>query len=106
MESPVEHSEEITPEKAISEAIFLGLRKTEGINVEAFARRYSRNILTLYEKEIKEMQEAGLIEIGMPCMPCMPCLPAGRRQAGSYETDIRLTPKGLLLSNEVFVKFI
>jgi len=91
MESTVEHSEEITPEKALSEAIFLGLRKTEGINVNAFAKRYGINILTLYGKEIKEMQEAGLIEAGSEC---------------SYETDIRLTPKGLLLSNEVFVKFI
>ena len=89
---PVEHSDEITPEKAISEAIFLGLRKTEGINVEAFSKRYGENILTIYEKEIKEMQEAGLIETGYS--EC------------SYETDISLTQKGLLLSNEVFVKFI
>ena len=90
--TPLEHLEEITAEKALSEAIFLGLRKTEGINVEAISRRYSRNILTLYEKEIKELQEAGLIETS--CSEC------------SYETDIRLTQKGLLLSNEVFVRFI
>lgn len=99
MRSPVEHSEEITPEAAISEAMFLGLRKTGGINVEAFAKRYGRNILTLYEKEIKKMQEAGLIET---------CLLAGRQADSEYsnETNIRLTPKGFLLSNEVFVKFI
>jgi oxygen-independent coproporphyrinogen-3 oxidase len=90
--SPVEHSEEITPEKALSEAIFLGLRKTEGINMETFLRRYGKNILTVYGKEIKEMQDAGLIETcSSEC---------------SYETDIQLTRKGLLLSNEVFVKFI
>ncbi len=94
--SPVEHSEEITPDKAVSEAIFLGLRKTGGINIEAFSRRYKINLPVLYEKEIKELQEAGLIEIGMPAC----------RQAGSYETDIRLTRKGLILSNEVFVRFI
>ena len=90
--SPIEHSEVITPEKAVSEAIFLGLRKTEGINLEAFSKRYSKNILTVYEDEIKEMQTAGLIETS--CSEC------------SYETDIRLTRKGLILSNEVFVRFI
>jgi oxygen-independent coproporphyrinogen-3 oxidase len=93
---PVEHSEEITSDEAVSEAIFLGLRKTEGINIEAFSRRYKINLPVLYEKEIKELKEAGLIEIGMPAC----------RQAGAYETDIRLTRKGLILSNEVFVRFI
>jgi oxygen-independent coproporphyrinogen-3 oxidase len=90
--SPVEHSEEITAENAISEAIFLGLRKTAGINIEAFSRRYKINLPVFYEKEIKELQEAGLIENA--CSEC------------SYETDIRLTRKGLILSNEVFVRFI
>ena len=90
--SPVEHSEEITPENAISEAIFLGLRKTAGINIEAFSRRYKISLPVLYEKEIKELEEAGLIET--TCAAC------------SYETDIRLTQKGLILSNEVFVRFI
>ena len=90
--TPVEHSEEITAEKAVSEAIFLGLRKTGGINIEAFSRRYNINLPVFYEKEIKEMQGAGLIET---C--CSEC---------SYETDIRLTRKGLILSNEVFVRFI
>jgi oxygen-independent coproporphyrinogen-3 oxidase len=96
MKSPVEHSEEITAKKALSEAIFLGLRKIRGINIEAFSRRYSINLPVFYQKEINELKEAGLIETGMP---------AGR-QAGSYETNIRLTQKGLLLSNEVFVRFI
>ena len=92
MKSPVEHSEEITAEKALSEAMFLGLRKTEGINMEAFSKRYSINLPAHYQKEINELKEAGLIETG--ASEC------------SYETDIRLTQKGLLLSNEVFVRFI
>jgi oxygen-independent coproporphyrinogen-3 oxidase len=92
MKSPVEHSEKITAEKALSEAMFLGLRKTEGINMEAFSRRYSINLPALYQKEINELKEAGLIEtVASEC---------------SYETAIRLTQKGLLLSNEVFVRFI
>ncbi|GBE41649.1 oxygen-independent coproporphyrinogen-III oxidase 1 [bacterium BMS3Bbin09] len=97
--SPVEHSEVITHEKAISEAIFLGLRKTAGINIDAFSRRYNMNLPVLYDKEIHELQEAGLVVTNVPV----------GRQAGSecsHETNIRLTQKGLLLSNEVFVRFI
>lgn len=90
--SPLEKTEEITPEQALSEALFLGLRKTEGINIEVFSRRYGINILTYYEKEIKEMREAGLITTDGPDRSC--------------ETNLRLTQKGLILSNEVFVGFI
>lgn len=90
--NPIAQTEEITPEKALSEAVFLGLRKTGGINVEVFSKRYGINILTHYEKEIHELREAGLIHTGSS--DC------------SYETNIRLTHKGLILSNEVFVKFI
>jgi len=90
--SPVRYSEEITEEDAVKEAVFLGLRKTGGIDVEAFFRRYKINILSRYHNEIKYLQEAGLIET--TCSAC------------SYETSLRLTRKGLLLSNEVFMKFM
>ena len=90
--SPVKRSESITEEMALSEAIFLGLRKTGGINIEAFSKQYHRNILSCYQREINDLQEAGLIEVtGSDC---------------SYETTLRLTRKGLILSNEIFTKFI
>ena len=84
--SPVKETEEITKDKAMSEAIFLGLRKTTGINLKTFYQTQGRDILTVYHKEIKELQEAGLIEL--------------------MGDNIRLSRKGLLLSNEVFIKFI
>ena len=84
--SPVKETEEITEDKAMSEAIFLGLRKTTGINLKTFYQTQGRDILTVYHKEIKELQEAGLIEL--------------------MGDNIRLSRKGLLLSNEVFIKFI
>jgi oxygen-independent coproporphyrinogen-3 oxidase len=90
--SPVKESETITEDIALSEAIFLGLRKTEGLNVGSFSKRYNKNILSRFRKEINELQEAGLIAIA--CSNC------------SYESTIKLTRKGLLLSNEVFEKFI
>ena len=90
--SPVKATEHITEDKALSEAVFLGMRKTEGINVESFFKRYGLNILSHYQYEIADMQEKGLIEI--------------TNSECSYETNLKLTRRGLLLSNEVFVKFI
>ena len=84
--SPVKETEEITKDKAMSEAIFLGLRKTTGINLKTFYQTQGRDILTVYHKEIKELQEAGLIEL--------------------MGDNIRLSRKGLLLSNEVFIRFM
>jgi len=90
--SPVKETEHITEDKALSEAIFLGLRKIDGINIEHFSKRYKVNLLIRFEKEIREFQEAGLVEIV--------------ESGCSYETNLRLTRKGLLLSNEVFARFI
>ncbi len=85
-------SEFISADTAISETLFLGLRKTEGINIESLSKAYNINILTTYEQEIKELLDAGLIEV----------VPSNC----DYETDLKLTRKGLILSNEVFTKFI
>lgn len=84
--SPVKGIEDIKEDKAVSEAIFLGLRKTAGINLKTFYQTYGRDILTVYHKEIKELQEAGLLEL--------------------RGDNMRLTRKGLLLSNEAFIKFM
>lgn len=90
--SPVKGSEPITGDMALSEAIFLGLRKTGGMNIEAISKRYNVNIITRFHKEIEDLRAAGLIE--MNSSDC------------SYETTLKLTRKGLVLSNEVFTTFI
>ncbi len=79
-------SEIVTAEKAVEEAIFLGLRKTEGIDINLFKERYGIYIPDHYADDIKELIELGLIDIS--------------------DSVIRLTRKGLLLSNEVFVRLI
>jgi oxygen-independent coproporphyrinogen-3 oxidase len=90
--SHLEDPEDISEEAALQEAIFLGLRKTSGLNLEKFSKRYKTNLVSHYQEQIKELQKAGLVEI--TASDC------------SYETDLRLTRKGLLLSNEVFIKFM
>ncbi|HKV42842.1 MAG TPA: coproporphyrinogen-III oxidase family protein [Blastocatellia bacterium] len=69
-----------------SEALFMGLRLLEGVNLAEFASRYGVTIEDRYRDELRRFGEAGLVEMknGVLC----------------------LTKRGLLLSNEVFVAFI
>lgn len=79
---------------ALSEALFLGLRKTEGIEIEALHKQYGHDVLQRFKREIDDLQEAGLIEVKPSDM-------ASRR--GPF---LRLTRRGMILSNEVFLKFL
>jgi oxygen-independent coproporphyrinogen-3 oxidase len=92
--SPVKGADNIPEEKAFAEAIFLGLRKTRGINLRKFCRSYGKDLLNFYQKEIDELCSAGMMEIYSPDK---------HRGDGQY---VRLTRKGLLLSNEIYLKFI
>jgi oxygen-independent coproporphyrinogen-3 oxidase len=89
--SAVKEKESITEDKALSEAVFLGLRKIEGINLALLSKRYKKDIRQIYQHEITRLREAGLLEF--------------TNSSGS-NGYLRLTRKGLLLSNEVFEKFI
>jgi oxygen-independent coproporphyrinogen-3 oxidase len=95
--SPVKGTENIFEDKALTEAIFLGLRKTEGINLKAFSERYKKDMLQYYSKEIEELQSEGLIEFtgsnGLNSLALLNC-------------SLKLTRKGILLSNEIFTKFV
>ena len=86
--SPLIHSESIDTEKALSEEFFLGLRKTGGIRLETLSKLYGIDIADRYQKEIKKLTAAGLLEFDIPT------------------SLMKLTRKGLLLSNEVFTEFI
>lgn len=88
--SPVEYSEQISSQLALSEALFLGLRKTAGVSAEAIEQRYGTNVLACFQKEIDLLKGAGLISV----------------VAGMHHTMLQLTRRGLLLSNEVFEKFL
>lgn len=85
---PVKETEDITEDKALFEAIFLGMRNTAGADFRALSEKFGKDTFKLYKKEIGDLKQAGLIEFD------------------STGNLIRLTRKGLLLSNEVFVKFI
>ena len=78
--------EEIPPELDMAETMILGLRLTDGVDVEAFKDRFSADPFQLYGAQIDTLTGQGLLESS-----------GGR---------LRLTDKGCLLSNRVFVEFL
>jgi oxygen-independent coproporphyrinogen-3 oxidase len=65
-----------------SEYIFLGLRLTEGINLEKYQNLFNIDLREEYKKDLKRLEEFELIDLS--------------------ENRLRLTPKGMLYSNEFF----
>jgi oxygen-independent coproporphyrinogen III oxidase len=68
------------------ETFMLRLRLIEGVDLESFRERYNFDAMAEYSEQLREMTEAGLIE--------------------TEDNRLRLTRKGILLSNEVFMLFV
>ena len=85
-ENKKEDIEQITQEDAIGEFMFLGLRLTEGVSFDRFWERFHMEMRGIYGKQILELMDAELLD--------------------ADETGIRLTEKGIDLSNFVFEKFL
>ncbi len=79
-------NEKINPQLQIAERIILGLRLNRGIIIAELNHQSGINIMEYYNKQIKELTTAGLLE---------------------YKNGIlRLTRRGRPLSNEVFWRFL
>ena len=81
----VADSEDIDLAKAAGESMFLGLRMTEGVSSEIFRNRFGKTPVELYP-QISTWREGQLIE----------------EEAGF----LRLTSKGLMVANSIFVQFM
>lgn len=81
-----ENLEVIDDEMQIKEAIILSLRMTEGINLDEFEKRYAVNLLSKFGPKIAEFTDQGLF--------------------ASCDKTLKLTPKGMLLSNLVLSEFV
>jgi len=76
----------------MSEFMMTGLRLTqEGVREEEFQRRFGRSMRDMYGKEIDELLKLGLVEnfAGMGSCP-----------------SLRITKRGRLLGNQVFMRFV
>jgi oxygen-independent coproporphyrinogen-3 oxidase len=78
--------EHVSPETAMADAMILGLRLIEGVDVREFARRYARSVDEAYGEVLAEFESYGLV-------------------ARNGES-VRLTPRGRLLSNELFQRLL
>jgi len=76
----------LTPRERVQEALFTGLRRSEGIDLRAFELQYGVSPLQGFEASLRDPLAAGLLE------QC-----AGR---------LRLSDRGVLLSSEVFRGFV
>lgn len=83
--SPTAGEEVLSPNDRLVEAIFLGLRLTDGVSINDIQNRFGANLQEKYANELDSLINDGL-------------LTAGERWA--------LTPKGRLLANEVMAQFV
>ncbi len=72
---------------ALSEAVFLGLRQSEGLDAALLASEFGGPPRQFFDRSIDELLAAGLVEEGP-------------------EGDLRLTARGRILSNSVFERFV
>lgn len=84
--APVAEAETLAIDQVLAEAMFLGLRLADGVDVARFAAQYGVSPLKRYRRELARMQKLGLLEV--------------------TDSRIRLTRRGMLLGNEVFAEFI
>jgi oxygen-independent coproporphyrinogen-3 oxidase len=76
----------LSPSERLSDAVFLGLRKMDGVVIDEINARYECDLVGTYGKEIDDLVDNGLLLM--------------------REGTIRLSSKGLLLGNEVFSRFV
>jgi len=79
------HASRVSDAQALEESFFLGLRLNRGVDLEALRQRFGAEV-EKFVSVIEELVEDGLLDRGQGLL--------------------RLTPRGRLLSNEVFEKFI
>ncbi len=80
--SPRERIDVVTPEEALEEELFLGLRQLEGIDLAEIERRYDASL----KDRIGALRRNGMVELS--------------------GTRLRLAPDRLTISNEVFVELL
>ena len=79
-------AESIAPETAMADALILGLRLIDGVDVREFARRYGASPDDVYGEVLREFEGYAILE--------------------RTPTHLRLTKRGLLLSNELFQRLL
>jgi oxygen-independent coproporphyrinogen-3 oxidase len=85
-QSPIIERKELSDDDARSESVFLSLRLMRGVNLEDYRARFGADLRDQFSDDLNRLSDAGLIEIDEPML--------------------KLTTRGVLLSNEVFATFV
>ncbi len=83
---PVDWRGEIDAKQALEETLFLGLRMNAGIDWARLCANHGDRRLAAFERILRDLGRAGLVEWS--------------------DSVVRLTPAGMLLSNEIFQSFV
>ncbi len=83
---PVGGIEVIGRELEMAETMFLGLRLLDGLSLGDFRSRFGSDPLQVYGPQVRELEEQGLLE--------------------HSDGVLRLTARGCLLANQVFMRFL
>ena len=62
-QSPIAEREKLTREQMIMEAIYLGLRTTRGIELDAFGKRFGISFLNSFEAKIADFEKDDLVKL-------------------------------------------
>lgn len=62
-ERPVEGREDLGPGELAMEALFLGLRTRDGIDLDRYARQYGRDLMKENGRQLEQWSRMGLVEI-------------------------------------------
>jgi coproporphyrinogen III oxidase-like Fe-S oxidoreductase len=83
---PIMDENLLTNKEMWEEEMFLGLRKTKGISINHFSRKFGKSPLVIFENQIEQLKKKKLIDIS--------------------EGYIFLTQHGRFLGNEAFQAFL
>jgi oxygen-independent coproporphyrinogen-3 oxidase len=78
--------ETVTPELAMSDALILGLRLVAGVSLSGFRERFGSDLMEAFGGRLAEPLELGLLEL--------------------IDARLRVTDRGRLVANEVFVRLL
>jgi oxygen-independent coproporphyrinogen III oxidase len=85
----------LTPFIEMQETLMLGLRLTrEGVSPQAFRVRFGKDLMEMFGTEVNELVGLGLLEW------------AQTSEVSKTPEVLRLTPRGRLLGNQVFMRFV
>jgi oxygen-independent coproporphyrinogen-3 oxidase len=83
---PIAETLPLSEADLFSETMMMGLRLNSGVSFAHFADRCGHELLDVYDSEVRQMVEVGLIE--------------------QDQLGIRLTERGRMVGNEVFMRFL